>query len=187
MADMTAARSGASLRLPPYGTGSLIMGERPRLHRRRRAGAIALLTAITLSVGVIDSPDVAAAAGLRAKMLRFVNAARERHDVAALRLHADLSKEAMRHTRKMIRLDRIFDPRNLQEILEPFDWSHLGAAAVGCGDSPWDLHRRLMRSPVHREILLHPDLRRVGIGAVKTTTRNRCGRGSIWVTQIFYG
>ena len=36
-------------------------------------------------------------------------------------------------------------------------------------------------------ILLHEDLRKVGIGVVVNDRNNRCGRGSFWATEIFYG
>jgi hypothetical protein len=44
-----------------------------------------------------------------------------------------------------------------------------------------------MRSDVHRGILLHPRLRRVGIGVLRVDEANQCGRGSYWTTEIFYG
>jgi uncharacterized protein YkwD len=64
---------------------------------------------------------------------------------------------------------------------------HLGAAAVGCGATIRQLHRALMNSEVHRSILLHPRLSRVGIGLIEANEANRCGRGSFWVTELFYG
>jgi hypothetical protein len=44
-----------------------------------------------------------------------------------------------------------------------------------------------MDSQVHRDIILHPDLRRVGIGVIRADERNLCGRDSFWVTELFYG
>jgi uncharacterized protein YkwD len=44
-----------------------------------------------------------------------------------------------------------------------------------------------MDSEVHRDILLHPELRRAGIGVIRTDEGNLCGRGSFWVTELFYG
>jgi hypothetical protein len=58
---------------------------------------------------------------------------------------------------------------------------------VGCGNTLKELHRILMTEDFHRMILLHEDLRRVGIGVIKVDARNRCGRGSFWATEIFYG
>jgi hypothetical protein len=44
-----------------------------------------------------------------------------------------------------------------------------------------------MTEAFHRSIFLHPDLRRVGIGVLEVDERNRCGRDSLWATEIFYG
>jgi uncharacterized protein YkwD len=120
-------------------------------------------------------------------MLDLINESRERHDLRVLKLNPALSEDAERHTRKMLRQDRIFDPPNLEEILSPYPYEHLGAAAVGCDDTLRALHRALMDSQVHRDIILHPDLRRVGIGVIRADERNLCGRDSFWVTELFYG
>jgi len=86
----------------------------------------------------------------------------------------------------MIRQDRVFDPPNLESILNRYPYD-LGAAAVGCADTLHELHRALMNSEIHRSILLNPRLRQVGIGVLTATGANRCGRGSVWATEIFYG
>jgi uncharacterized protein YkwD len=109
-----------------------------------------------------------------------------KHDLRALRLSGPLSRDAMRHTHKMIRQNRVFDPPNLEEILRGYPYD-LGAATVGCASSLNELHRALMHSEIHRSILLNPRLRRVGIGVLTAAGANRCGRGSIWATEIFYG
>jgi hypothetical protein len=91
------------------------------------------------------------------------------------------------HTHKMVRNDRIYDPPNLAEILADYEWDDVGADVVGCGHTLKELHDILMTEAFHRSIFLHPDLRRVGIGVMQVDERNRCGRGSLWATEIFYG
>ena len=44
-----------------------------------------------------------------------------------------------------------------------------------------------MTENFHRTIILHEDLRKVGIGVIETDERNRCGLGSFWATVFFYG
>ena len=150
----------------------------------RRALVVAIVA--TLALGVASASPAAAQTRSDTRLLHLINATRERHDVHALRLHGSLSRAAMRHSHKMIRQNRVFDPPNLEEILNRFPYD-LGAAAVGCADSLNELHRALMHSAIHRSILLNPRLRRVGIGVVTATETNRCGVGSIWATEIFYG
>jgi hypothetical protein len=87
----------------------------------------------------------------------------------------------------MLRQDPIFDPPNLEEILSRYPYEDMGAAAVGCDATLRRLFRALMRSHVHRSILLDGRLRWVGIGVRQADGANRCGRGSYWATDLFYG
>jgi uncharacterized protein YkwD len=158
---------------------------RPRLPRPRAIAVLAL--AATLALGAVGAPPARAGGGDRGTLLELVNETRARHDLRPLRLNRALSRDAKKHTRKMVRQDRIFDPPNLEEILSPYPYDDLGAAAVGCDTTVRRLHRSFLRSDVHRGILLDPRLRRVGIGLLRTDGANHCGRGSFWVTEIFYG
>jgi uncharacterized protein YkwD len=159
---------------------------RPSVRRRALA---AVVVVATLALGISSAPLAAAQTAQtesRARLLHLINTTRERHGLPALRLSAPLSRDAMRHTHKMIRQNRVFDPPNLEEILNRYPYD-LGAATVGCADTLQELHRALMHSEIHRSILLNPGLRRVGIGLLTAAGTNRCGQGSIWATEIFYG
>jgi hypothetical protein len=149
---------------------------------------VAVATTATLLLGLIQAP-AANAAGVdkQVKMLSIVNATRARRDLHLLKLNRALSRDSMRHTRIMVRKDRIFDPPNLAQILEGYRWDDLGADVVGCGHTLKELHQILMTEAFHRSIFLHPDLRRVGMGITRVNERNRCGRGAFWATEIFYG
>jgi len=155
--------------------------------RRRGALALALLATLALGLGTLTAPPAEAGGGYRAKLLRMLNRARERHDLKPLTLDRDLSRDARAHTRLMIRQDRIFDPPDLQRILAPYPWDEIGAAVVGCASTLKRLHRAWLRSDHHREILLHPKLRTVGIGPIRNDEKNSCGRGSFWATELLYG
>jgi len=153
-----------------------------------RVRAVATAIAIALGLGLVHAPPADATVGrLETKLLSIVNRTRARHDLRPLKIDRSLSRPAEEHTRTMIRKNRIFDPPNLEEILADYEWDDLGADVVGCGGTPKELHRILMTEGFHRTILLHPKLRRVGIGVVRADERNRCGRGSFWATEIFYG
>jgi hypothetical protein len=160
---------------------------RTHVTARRRAAVVFVMIA-TLTVGVLQASAAnAAGGGYQRKMLEIVNRTRARHDLRLLKLNRELSGDSLVHTRKMVRDDRIYDPPNLAEILADYEWDDVGADVVGCGHTLKELHDILMTEAFHRSIFLHPDLRRVGIGVTKVDERNRCGRGSLWATEIFYG
>jgi uncharacterized protein YkwD len=154
-----------------------------RGHRRATILTLALVTIVVL--GTMLAP--AAEAGYRGRVLRMVNNARDRYDLRKVKIDRSLSRKAMRHTRRMIADDAIYDPRNLSRLLRGEPWSTVGAANVGCAGTLRSLHRGLMHSADHRANLLNRDVRRIGIGVIKKNARNACGRRSFWETQLFYG
>src|SRR5262245_30775203 len=151
----------------------------------RRASILTLAFVTILVLGTVLAPD--AEAGYRARVLRMVNAARDRHDLPLVKIDRSLSRKAMRHTRKMIANGSIYDPRNLIRILRGEPWTTVGASNVGCASTLRGLHKALMHSAVHRANILNRDIRRIGIGVVHENARNACGRHWFWETQLFYG
>jgi len=155
---------------------------------RRRTMLVAAATVLTLGLGLIQAPSAEASFGRpERKLLQIINRTRARHDLRLLKIDRSLSPPAEKHTRRMIRKNRLFDPPNLEQLLADENWNDLGADVVGCGNTLKELHKILMTEDFHRTILLHPKLRRVGIGVVVADERNRCGRGSFWATEILYG
>lgn len=153
--------------------------------RTRRVVVVGALATL-LALGAVAAP-VAQAGPLRTKLLGIINRVRENHDLRALRLNVRLSEDAKRHTRKMIRRGELFHPRNLAELLEPYRWDDVGAEVVGCHDTLNAMVRQWMGESVHRRIILHPDLRRAGIGVIRVDGRSACGRDQVWATAIMYG
>jgi len=149
-------------------------------------GLILILTMI-LTLVVAFAPAAHAGSGYRSKLLRMVNATRNNRDLHRLRLDRSLTRDALRHTRRMIGENAIYDPRNLTRILQNEPWDEVGASVVGCADSLSGLHRAFMHHAAHRVILLNPQLRRIGIGVVKVDSTNGCGRHWFWTTELFYG
>ena len=139
-----------------------------------------------LALGIAFAPAVAGG-GVRSKVLRMVNATRDNHDLHTLRIDRSLTRDAVRHTRRMIANNAIYDPRNLTRILRNEPWDQVGASAVGCAGTLSALHNAFMHEPVHRDILLNPRLRRIGIGVIEVDSRSACGRHWLWATELFYG
>ena len=140
-----------------------------------------------LALGIAFAPAALAGGGVRSKMLRMVNATRNHHDLHTLSIDSSLTRDAMRHTRRMVASNAIYDPRNLTRILQDEPWDDVGASVVGCADTLSALHHAFMRDPAHRVILLNPRLRRIGIGVIEVDSGSACGRHWLWATELFYG
>jgi uncharacterized protein YkwD len=154
--------------------------------KRHAAATVAIATTIALALGTASAPD-AGALGHRGRLLKMVNVTRERHDLRRLRIDRSFSRDAVRHTRRMVTENRVFDPPNLADYLADEPWEEIGASVSGCAGTLRGLHRAWMRHHAHRVIMLEPKLRRIGIGVIKNRSRNICGRGSFWSSELFYG
>jgi len=154
--------------------------------KRRVAIAIVIATALMIFLETA-SPQTANAIGARGKLLKMINNVRERNDLRELRIDRSLSRDAVRHTRRMVEANEVFDPANLDAILSDEPWERIGASVSGCAGTVRGVHRAWMRHAAHRDIMLEPRLRRIGIGVITDRSRNICGRGSIWSTELFYG
>jgi uncharacterized protein YkwD len=150
----------------------------------RRAALVGVL-AVALTLG-IAAPS-AQAGPLRERLLSIMNRVRENHDLRALKLNVRLSDDAKAHTRKMIRRDELFDPSNLAGVLRPYRWNDLGADVVGCAGTLRHIVHLWMHHAEHRAILLHPKLRRAGLGVIVAAGKTSCGRNAIWATSLMYG
>lgn len=154
-----------------------------RTSKSRRT--IVVTVSAILALGIAFAP--AARAGFGSKVLRMVNATRNNYDLHTLRIDRSLTRDALRHTRRMIADNAIYDPRNLTQILQDEPWDTVGASNVGCAGTLFALHDAFMHDPVHRSILLNPKLRRIGIGVIQVDSANTCGRHWLWATELFYG
>ena len=148
---------------------------------------VVVMFIITLVFGVIVAPASHASGGGRAKLIRLINRARDNRDLHLVRIDSSLSRDALRHTRRMIDRNAIYDPRNLTKILRDEPWDDIGASVVGCASSLFKLHKAWMHHAAHRVILMNPKIRRIGIGVIRDSSRNSCGRGWFWGTELFYG
>lgn len=158
----------------------------PGRERKHAVAVVALAMTLTIGLGTVFAPT-ATALGDRGKLLKLINAARERHDLRELQIDRSFSRDAVRHTRRMVEQNEVFDPPNLDSFLSDEPWERIGASVSGCAGTLGGLHRAWMRHDAHRVIMLEPRLRRIGIGVIKDRTQNICGRGSFWGTELFYG
>ena len=88
-----------------------------------------------LALGIAFAPAARAGGGVRSKVLQMVNATRDNHDLHTLRIDRSLTRDALRHTRRMIANNAIYDPTNLTRILQDEPWDDVGASVVGCADT----------------------------------------------------
>jgi uncharacterized protein YkwD len=157
-----------------------------RNRKVRHAALAGSLAVALLTTGVAAAPT-AEAGSLRHKVLHAINRIRANHDLNTLRLNRPLSDDARAHTRKMIKRGKLFDPRNLEELLAPYRWDVIGADVVGCESTVQKIMRQWMGEEFHRSIILHPALEKAGVGAIATPGKSACGRDKVWTTAIMYG
>jgi uncharacterized protein YkwD len=115
----------------------------------------------------------------RHKMLDLLNQTRRNHDLPIFRLNRSLSHYAWRHSKAMAERGYLFHTADLYGTVRSYHPSCWGEN-VGAGGTLRLLRTLWMRSATHRQNILKPGFRRIGIGVVKA-------RGLLWVTTIFYG
>jgi uncharacterized protein YkwD len=157
---------------------------RPFEPTRRARRIVGIVTAAAILAGLGAVPALAST--YRTRALKLINAARVAHDLKPVKISIRLSGAATAHTKKMIEEDRLSDVPNLKEVLRTYDWK-IGGAIVGCGGSLAAIHRAFMAEPFHHDIILLRDVRRVGIGVIRSEGKSTCGKNAFWVTEIFYG
>jgi uncharacterized protein YkwD len=160
------------------------MARRPLLPARRARRLIGIVLIAAMLTSLAATP--AAASTYRARLLDLINTSRVAKDLKPVKLKARLSKVATAHTKRMIDNDELMNVPNLKGVLKPYRW-RVGGAVVGCGPSLAAIHRAFMAEPTHRDIILLRDVRRVGIGVVRSKGKTSCGKNAFWVTEIFYG
>jgi uncharacterized protein YkwD len=106
----------------------------------------------------------------------MINETRAAEGRRALRLSERLSRIAHRHSKEMASRGTLF--HSCLTCAIGGDWRKL-AENVGYGPSRDSVQDQLMASAPHRDNILHPKFRRVGVGVVRRG-------GLVWVTQIFF-
>ena len=142
---------------------------------------LALLGVTLAAPAVRADPDRAAdptSDELRQRMLAFVNRSRAAHGLPILRINERLSKEALRHSRRMAREGAITHTPNLAELVRSVGGSVFGED-LGKGRGLRGIRDAWMQRSDTRRIMLDPRFHRVGLGVVHAD-------GFYWVSlQVF--
>jgi uncharacterized protein YkwD len=165
----------------------------------RRSAPLAALVALACTLAapagaLVERPAHAArvsrgTSGLETQVLASVNHVRASHGLVPLRLSARLTAAADQHSQEMARLgyfahesasgaafwkrvERYYGPRgyNMWSVGENLLWSSPDVDAAGAL-SMW------MHSPEHRENLLNPQWREIGLSALHTSAAPGTYRG----------
>jgi uncharacterized protein YkwD len=134
--------------------------------------------ALSVMLGAV-APSARAAWTPRRDMLGWMNTARNNHGSIALYRGHRLREMADEHSKKMANAGQIFHTASLGSKLRFVSWNVAGEN-VGVGGSMRALFDAFMKSEVHRDNILGPGYRRVGIGVYAHD-------GYLWVTLIFVG
>jgi len=147
--------------------------------RGAKAFSIGVLLAAVVMAAVPVTAGASGSTEMRRRLLSLTNAARTSHGVRALDLNWRLSRDALRHSRRMADEQSVFHMTNLYRVVRkwrPTVWGE----NVGMASTVSRVHRLFMRSSTHRGNVLRGGFSKVGIGLF-----HRGGR--IWTTVVFYG
>jgi uncharacterized protein YkwD len=157
-----------------------------RTHTGIRGGsAVACLLIVLglLTTGLVaDHARAAEEVNPRDKMLALTNQDRTERDKKALKLNAQLSRYAARHSADMAEEGLVHTPiKALIKKVEDLGivWSAIGEN-IGVGSSLRRLQRAFMHSADHRDNILNAGYDHAATGVFESD-------GSLWVTVIFYG
>lgn len=115
---------------------------------------------------------------LAQRMLALANRSRHVRNLPTLRMNAQLSREALRHSRSMARSAVISHTTNLAELVRGVGGSVFGED-LGKGRGLEGIRNAWLRRSDTRRILLDPRFHHVGLGVVHVG-------GFFWVTlQVF--
>lgn len=136
---------------------------------------VPLILALTLSLLLIAVPAHTTSGDGEAELglLHRINGERTRRGLAPVRMTDDLRSQARKHSYEMAARGRLAHTAHLGHHV--CCWRTLGEN-IAVGGSIRDIHRRLMLSDTHREVILDPRYNEIGIGVVRDGDR-------WWVTQ----
>lgn len=140
----------------------------------RRAIAVTALILLLLTTATVSAPPAGARIGRpERKLARRLNDYRAGHSVGRLNLNARLSRVAERNSKRMADQNTILHSSNIP-------CSGRNGEVSGAGAGWGDAFRNLRRSGVHRQIMLRPYWRKMGVGV-----RRSPDNGLTYVTVSF--
>jgi uncharacterized protein YkwD len=139
---------------------------------------VLVVALLCVFVGVSTAAPASAVSGREKKMFHRINKARANHGKPPLKLSAQISKMARKHSKKMAANSYIFHSC-LQCKFQSWNW-HALAENVAKGKTIGKVQKAFMKSSGHRANILSTKYKKVGVGIVEA-------KGWLWVTEIFYG
>jgi len=136
--------------------------------------AAVLVAALPLTADAASNPKE-----MRQKLLSLTNSARRNNGLRPVDLNWRLSKNAIRHSRRMAESRTVFHTANLYRLVRRWHPSAWGEN-VGMAGTVRRIHRLFMRSATHRGNILRSAFSHVGVGIVRKG-------GRVWATVMFYG
>jgi uncharacterized protein YkwD len=132
----------------------------------------------------VTAPSAPAQASVRTnqrdRLLKLVNASRERHGLRPLRLDSALSDYAYRHSDNMCADFSLYHSTTLTARITSTTSASWWGENIAFAGSLKGIRRLWMRSAPHRENILNPHYRHAGVGVYD-------GHGYLWATFDFYG
>jgi uncharacterized protein YkwD len=151
------------------------------------SAALAVLLLVAVAVCVYlprDGQHIGGhpAATPRERMTELTNADRAEAGLDPLTLSLHVSRHARRHSRQMAEAGFIFHSTvgQLRRYIEGHKWSIIGEN-IGSGGSLVSLEEAFMASKPHRENILNPKFKHIGVGVIRDDD------DVLWLTIIFWG
>lgn len=138
-----------------------------------------LLAAVLMAAVPATTAMASSSTEMRRKLLTLTNSARRNNGLRPLDLNWRLSKDALRHSRRMAERHSVFHTSNLYRLVRRWHPSAWGEN-VGMAGTVRRVHKLFMKSSAHRSNILRNVYSHVGIGVVRRS-------GSVWATVMFYG
>ncbi len=132
---------------------------------------------VTVTAGIEVGSNSEAATYLPAEkeFFQLINQERERRGIARLRSYCDLQDDARAHSQRMRARRDLYHNPELVDVT--WGWTKL-AENVGRGPSVGGMHDAFMASTYHRQNILDPNVRYLGVGAASRD-------GVLYITQVF--
>ena len=140
---------------------------------------IGVLLAAVLMAALPTTAGAASPREMRRKLISLTNAARRNDGARPLDVKWRLSKDAIRHSRRMAERHSVYHTVDLYRHVRPWRPSVWGEN-VGMAGTVRRMHRLFMRSSGHRSNILRRGFSNIGVGVIR-----RGGR--VWATVMFYG
>lgn len=139
----------------------------------------AVLAAVLVAALPLTASAASSSKEMRQKLLSLTNSARRSNGLRPLDLNWRLSRDALRHSRRMAERHTVYHTANLYRLVRRWHPSVWGEN-VGMAGTVRRIHRLFMRSASHRGNILRSGFSHVGIGVVRKS-------GRMWATVMFYG